>query len=187
MMTRMLRNSAMILCLAVLSGCASLSPFSLSESQLEGYLADAISDFDRQQLRSGSPLSITLNNADITLGPDGRDVALLDVSGQVAVNALMARLPVDLVLKLEGAPVYDREEKAVYLRRLKLLESRVESSLFDGDLTPLADNLMRVVAQFLEQQPVYRLDDSSLGQRILGMVPSDIRVAPGRLEFVTGD
>lgn len=173
------------LLLTLLSGCASMSPYSISEQTLEGHLQNAIKDFDRQQLQAGSPLSVSLSNADITLGPDGRDVAVVDLTGQVAVNALMARLPVDITLKVEGAPVYDSTEKAIYLRRLKLLDSRIDSPLFKGNLKPVTDTVMRMVAQMLETMPIYRLDESSLGQRILGMVPMDIRVAPGRLEFVT--
>jgi hypothetical protein len=67
------------------------------------------------------------------------------------------------------------------------LESSVESPLFRGDLKPVTDTVMRVVAQMLETMPIYRLDDSSMAQRMLGMVPMDIRVAPGRLEFVMAD
>jgi hypothetical protein len=177
-----------IVLLAVLaSGCASLSPYAVSESELERHLQDAVRDYDRKQLQSGSPLSLSLNDADITLGPDGRDVAVIGLKGQVALTVLMAKLPVDISLKLEGAPVYDSAEKAVYLRRLQLLESSVESPLFRGDLKPVTDTVMRVVAQMLETTPIYRLDDSSMAQRMFGMVPMDIRVAPGRLEFVMAD
>jgi hypothetical protein len=179
------------LCLVLLavlaSGCASLSPYAVSEGELERHLQDAVRDYDRKQLQNNSPLSLSLNDADITLGPDGRDVAVIGLKGQVALNVLMAKLPVDISLKLEGAPVYDSTEKAVYLRRLQLLESSVESPLFRGDLKPVTDTVMRVVAQMLETMPIYRLDDSSMAQRMFGMVPMDIRVAPGRLEFVMAD
>ncbi|MCG2582080.1 MAG: DUF1439 domain-containing protein [Marinobacter sp.] len=177
----------LVLAVSLISGCASLSPYSISEATLERHFQDAVTDFDREQLRSGSPLSLSLNDADITLGPDGRDVAVIDLKGQVALNALMTKLPVDLALKVEGAPVYDAEEKAVYIRRLQLLESSIDSPLFKGDLQPVTDNVMRVVAQMLETMPVYRLDDTDLAQRMFGMVPMDVRVAPGRLEFVMSE
>jgi hypothetical protein len=178
----------LLACLSALAGgCASFSPYSISERELERHLQDVVADFDRQQLRSGSPLSVSLDDADITLGPDGREVAVIEVRGQVALNALMTRLPVDIELKVEGAPVYDREQKAIYIRRLRLLNSRVDSPLFSGDLAPVTDNVMRLVAQMLETMPVYRLDDSSLAQRMLGMAPVAVRVAPGRLELVMDD
>jgi hypothetical protein len=46
---------------------------------------------------------------------------------------------------------------------------------------------MRAVAQMLETMPVYRLDETDFAQRMFGMVPMDVRVAPGRLEFVMAD
>ena len=169
------------------SGCASLSPYAISEGEIEGHLKDVVAEFDRKQLQSGSPLSLSLDDADITLGPDGRDVAVIDLRGQVALNALMAKLPVDLALKVEGAPVYDSQEKAVYIRRLQLLESSIDSPFFKGDLAPITDNVMRAVALMLETMPVYRLDETDFAQRMFGMVPMDVRVAPGRLEFVMAD
>ncbi|AOY88490.1 hypothetical protein BKP64_10125 [Marinobacter salinus] len=175
------------LALALTSGCASFSPYSLSEGELEQHLQDVVREYDRQQLQSGSPLSLSLDDAEITLGPDGRDVAVIDVRGQVALNALMVKLPVDIALKVEGAPVYDSKERAIYIRRLQLLESSIDSPLFKGDLKPVTDTAMRVVAQMLETMPVYRLDDTDFAQRMFGMMPVDVRVAPGRLEFVMAD
>ncbi|MEP1214545.1 MAG: DUF1439 domain-containing protein [Marinobacter sp.] len=177
----------LLVCLGLLGGCASLSPYSISEATLERHLQDTVSNFDRQQLQSGSPLSLNLSNADITLGPDGRDVAVIDLQGQVALNAVLAKLPVDIALKVEGAPVYDSEEKAIYIRRLQLLESSIESPYFRGDLKPVTDTVMGVVAQMLETMPVYRLDETDFTQRMFGMVPMGVRVAPGRLEFVMAE
>ncbi|WP_072799200.1 DUF1439 domain-containing protein [Marinobacter antarcticus] len=175
------------LALALFSGCASISPYAISEGELERHLQDVVRDYDRTQLKNGSPLSLSLDSADVTLGPDGRDVAVIDVRGQVALNAFLAKLPVDIALKIEGAPVYDSKEKAIYIRRIKLLESSIDSGFFKGDLAPVTDSVMRVVAQMLETMPVYRLDDTNLAQRMFGMVPLDIRVVPGRLEFVMAD
>lgn len=185
--TRPMGLVLMAFCLLALAGCASMSPYSVSEATLERNLQQAVTDFDSAQLKNGSPLSLSLSNADITLGPDGRDVAVVDLQGKVALNALLTEIPVDFLLKVEGAPVYEAEEKAVYLRRLKLLDSRLESSLFSGDLKPVTENIMRVVAQLLETVPVYRLDETDTVQKMFGMVPMDIRVAPGRLEFVMSE
>ncbi|MGB1952326.1 MAG: DUF1439 domain-containing protein [Marinobacter sp.] len=180
-------SALMVLAVTLISGCATLSPYSISEGELERHLQDAVATFDRDQLQSGSPLSLSLNNADITLGPDGRDVAVIDLGGQVALNALMTKLPVDISLKVEGAPVYDAKEKAVYIRRLQLLDSSIDSPFFKGDLKPVTDTVMRAVAQMLETMPVYRLDETDFAQRMFGMVPMDVRVAPGRLEFVMSE
>lgn len=165
------------------AGCASLGSYSVGEAELERALMRQVEAFDRDQLRMGSPLSVALKAVDIELGPNDRDVVVLDLDGQIALNALMVNLPLDIGLKLEGAPVYSSQDKAVYLRRLKLLDSRIESPYFGGDLKPVAETAMRLVSQMLETMPVYRLDESDFWQRRLASVPMDIRVARGRLIF----
>ena len=67
--------------LTLFSGCASFSPYSVSEGTIESYLQDAVADFDRHQLQTGSPLGLSLSQADITMGPDGRDVAVIGAGG----------------------------------------------------------------------------------------------------------
>lgn len=173
---------------SLLSGCAGipgLSAYSVSEGTLERHLRQAFTDFDRQQLNAGSPISLALQDADITLGPDGRDVAVISLGGEAAATILGTRLPVNIALKVEGAPMYDSQEKAIFIRRVQLLESSVNSPLLgSANLQPVADSVMRIVAQVLETTPVYRLDESDARQRLLGMAGLDIRVAPGRIEFV---
>ena len=44
------------------SGCASLSPYAISEGEIEGHLKDVVAEFDRKQLQSGSPLSLSLDD-----------------------------------------------------------------------------------------------------------------------------
>lgn len=185
-MTRLYRIA--VISLATLAaGCAALSPYSISEGTLEDYLQSELRTFDSEQLRMGSPLSLNFSTVDLDVGPEGRDVIVLDLGGEVALNAFLTRLPVDLYLKIEGAPVYDSAEKAVFIRRLKLLDSRIESTFLSQDLKPVTDTAMRAVAQLLETVPVYRLDEADLGPRLIDMMNLDIKVAPGRLVFVPAD
>lgn len=187
-MTKIRSLFVLALIAVLMAGCAGvpgLSAYSVSEATLERHLRQAFLDFDRQQLNAGSPISLSLRDADITLGPDGRDVAVISLGGEAAATLLGTRLPVNVALKVEGAPMYDSQEKAIFIRRLQLLESSVDSPLLgSANLQPVADNVMRLVAQVLETVPVYRLDESDARQRLLGMAGLDIRVAPGRIEFV---
>lgn len=176
--------AVLLLVMTTLTGCATFSPFSLSESRLENYFAQQVETFDREQLQSGSPLSVRLNSADIDIGPDGRDVIALGIDGEVALNAFLTRLPVGVTLKVEGTPVYEADEKAIYIRRLKLLDSRIQSDLINRDLKPVTDTVMRAVSQLLETMPVYRLQEDDLGTALLGIMNPVIRIEPGRLVLV---
>ena len=176
-----------LLTVVLASGCASFGSYTISEGDLERYMKRQVDAFDQSQLAAGSPLSVGLRDVDIELGPDDRDVAVLDVSGEVALTAMMMKLPVDVSLKLEGAPVYSSKDRAVYIRRLRLLDSRIDSPYFQGDLKPVTATMMRMLGQMLETMPVYRLDENDFRQRLLGSVPMDIKVGRGKLIFVPAE
>lgn len=181
-----------ILLLAVLAlfnvGCTTLATYEVNEAELEQYLQKAVKDFDRQQASSGSPLSIELDSAHIAVGPDDRDVVVLDVTGQAALNAVLAKIPVDVTLKIEGTPVYSGKDKAVYIRRLQLIDSQMKSPFLRGDaekqIKPVVDMVMGTLAKLLEQMPVYRLDESDPRQKLLASMPVDIVVGRGKLKIV---
>lgn len=151
---------------------------------METHLRQQIHAFDQQQLQRGSPFSVALKTADITLGPDGRDVAKLDFAGQLAVTAFLQKVSLDIQLSLEGQPVYVSKENAIYIRRLALLDSKIESPMFKAELAPATEQVMAVIAQLLETTPVYRLDESDLAGQLLQLANMDLKVAPGKLVFV---
>lgn len=171
-----------------ITGCASfLNPLNVTEDQLEGYMREQVTRFDQQQLKTGLPLSVKMKEADITIGPEGKEVVQLAIGGEVAVNALLTKIPVDVFLKVEGTPVLVASERAVYIKRLSLLDSRIDSTFFKGDFKPVTDTLMRAVAQMLETMPVYRIPEDNMAGRMLSLTDMQIKVVPGKLLLVSGD
>jgi len=168
------------------TGCASFGEHhSINEAQVEDYLQQQLRDFDRQ-LQAGGIMSLDLQRAKVTLGPDNREVAVLDFAGRATVDAFLARVPVDIAFRVEGAPVYDSDERAVFIRDLKLLDSRITSGMGAMDLTPYGGMITEYAAMFLDNNPVYRLDEDDFGQRMFGMMNMGIKVKPGRLTMVPG-
>lgn len=177
----------LIIATLFLSSCASMGSYTVSESQLESYFQNAVKQFDHEQLKAGSPLSLELNDIDIAVGPDNRDVVQLALEGKIAINAVLMELPVDVSVSIEGAPVYISKDNAIYIRRLKLLDSSVDSMFFKGNSKLVTDNVMGVLAKLLETVPVYRLDQSDFTQRVISTIPADIKVGKGKLIFVPSE
>ncbi|MDX1589119.1 MAG: DUF1439 domain-containing protein [Oleiphilaceae bacterium] len=177
----------LLMTLALLaSGCASMSPYSIDEATVEQHLQQQIRNFDAQQVRNGVPMRLELKRAKVRLGPDGREVVHVDFAGRASLDALMVRIPVDISFMVEGAPFYDGEKKAVFLRDLTLLESRLESTMGSLDLQPYAGAITTIASRFLDEYPVYELDETDLGQRLFGMMNMNIKVGDGRLTLVPG-
>ncbi|WP_344805825.1 DUF1439 domain-containing protein [Allohahella marinimesophila] len=174
----------MLSTLLLLASCASLSPYSIGEAELKGYLLETLQEFDRQQLKSGSPLGLRIDDADVDIGPDGREVIRLKLGGTASVNALLASIPADFSLDIEGTPVFDNEEKAVYVRRFALNDANLQLPFIKQDLKPVTRQIMAVVTQYLEQVPVYRLEADSMASRISSLKAMQIKVLEGKLTLV---
>lgn len=166
-----------------LTACASMRPYSLTADDLESFTKTAFRKLDNEQLQSGSPLSMSLHDLDIKIGPDGRDVVQLEVEFEAALNAFLIKVPATLHIKVEGQPIYDGKEKAIYIKRMALLDSRVESSFLNAEIDPLAKQAFGLLGKMLETVPVYRLDANNLTERILMTSPLNIKVVPGRIAF----
>lgn len=171
----------------LLNGCASIGSYTVSESELERYFQSAVKEFDHEQLKAGSPLSIKLNDIDINVGPDNRDVIQLAIEGEIAFNAILMEIPVGISVSVEGAPVYISKDNAIYIRRLKLLDSSVESMFLKGKNELITDNFMGILTKLLETIPVYRLDETDFTQRLIATIPADIKVGKGALIFVPSE
>lgn len=173
----------LVSCCLFLASCAGVRPYSLSPNDLEGYTRQAFKQFDQEQLAQGSPLSLTLKDLNITIGPNGREIVQLDVSVEAAVNLFLMKVPAQMYLKMEGQPFYDGKEKAVYIRRLALLDSKVESSLFQSQVEPATKQVISMLGKMLEQAPVYRLNENNFAEKMLMAVPINLKVVPGRITF----
>jgi hypothetical protein len=181
-MKRIARTLLLVLLPAFAGGCASFSPYSVDESTIETHLSDRITSFSRDLSDRGLPVTLELTSADVTIGPEDRDVAVVDFGGRAVLQA--PRIPIDLNFSIEGTPVYEAEEKAIYIRNLKVLSTNVEAAGSAFDLSPITGTLSDIASQFLNERPVYRLEEGDTGARLFGMMNLRIDVQPGRLVLV---
>lgn len=163
----------------LLSACASMSQYSVSESEIEKSLYTLLEQ-EAPRLTQGL-VETQIDKLDLQIGPDNRDVVRLNLKGETAINALIARFPAQLDLAIEGRPVYDRTQNAIFLRDLTLLQSKVDAFGYKGDITAASGGMMQLIRSVLENQPVYRLDDSRYSW--ISKAPVAMTIAPGRFVF----
>ena len=181
-MKRITRTALLMLLPVVAGGCASFSPYSVDESTIESHLRDRIASFSQDLSDRGLPVTLELTSADIAIGPEGRNVAVVDFGGRAVLQA--PRIPIDLDFSVEGTPVYEAEKKAIHIRDLKVLSTNVEAAGSAFDLSPITGTLSDIAAQFLNERPVYRLNEEEAGARLFGMMSLRLDVQPGRLTLV---
>lgn len=181
-MKRIARTALLTLLPALVGGCASFSPYSVDEAALETHISDRIAGYTHDLSDQGIPFTVELTNADVSIGPEERDVAVVDFAGRAVLKA--PRIPIDLSFSVEGKPEYESEERAIYIRNLKVLSTHVEAAGNAFDLSPISGALSDVASQLLNDQPVYRLDEDDTGARLFSLMDLQIDIQPGRLALV---
>lgn len=179
-----LRIMLAALLLGITSGCASFSPYSIDEATIQGHLAEQIQDFSRDIQANGLPITLELNQADVKVGPDNREIVVIDFAGKAILQA--PRIPVDIRFSVEGKPEYEAEEKAIYVRNVKLLSSEIEAAGSAFNLSPMKGTLSDLASRLLDKNPVYRLDEDDGGARLFGMMNLKVAIKPGRIALVPG-
>ncbi|MGO1245887.1 MAG: DUF1439 domain-containing protein [Oceanisphaera sp.] len=175
----MFRTLTLALGALLLSACASVSQYKVSESEIEKSLYTLLEQ-ETPRLTQGL-VDTQIEKLDLQIGPDNRDIVKLNLKGETAINALIARFPAKLDLVVEGRPVYDRQQNAIFLRDLNLLHSKVDAFGYKGDMTAASQGMMQVLRSVLENQPVYKLNDTKYAW--ISKAPVAMSIAPGRFVF----
>lgn len=173
----------------LLAGCSQLAPvsvFSVSEADLEQMLQRKVPELTRQANVAGIPLKMAVEQMAVSIGPDNTDVIRIQTAANASLSLFGLTYPADLQLHIEGAPYYDAAEKAIYVRSVKLLNSSIEASGYRGNLTPVSNELLQLVNQFLATNPVYRFDSTDPKIKMLTAMPLNLAVQQGRIAFVPG-
>lgn len=161
-----------------------VSVYSFSDSEIESVLNQQLPKLSEKVRLMGLPVQFDVNDLSVNVGPDNRDVIVLGADSSAVVNAFALKYPVRLKLQLEGAPFYDSEKKAVFLRNVKLLDSSVDAGGFKGNLGLLNDEALQVINGFLAVNPVYTLNTNDPKVALLSNLPLDMKVVEGAIKLV---
>ncbi|KPH56792.1 hypothetical protein AMS58_20015 [Pseudoalteromonas porphyrae] len=176
----------LIACL-FLSACNTtqgVSFYSFTSSEIESALNQQLPKLSEKVRLMGLPVQFDVNDLSVNVGPNNRDVVILGADSSAVINAFALKYPVRLKLQIEGAPFYDSEKKAVFLRDIKLLDSTIDAGGFKGNLAVLNDEAMNVINSFLAVNPVYKLNMNDPKVALLSKLPLDMKVVEGAIKLV---
>jgi len=186
-----MRIISVLLCCLYLSACDStsslasaLSVYTINNAKAESLLKRQIPNLSQELKIMGLPVEFDVSKLGVDIGPDDRDVVQLDMQANAELKLLMISYPASVMLKVEGAPFYDSEQKAVFVRNVKLLDSSIDAGGYKGNLGLLNTQAMNILNAFLATTPVYRLDTSDPKIALLSKAPLDIKVSKGKITLV---
>ena len=174
------------LVLLLTASCAQINhmlSYSLDEPELTELMRQQLVQLQHKATLAGIPVTLTVKDLALQIGPDGSDTVRLGAAASAVVSAMGVRYPANLKLALEAAPYYDGEQKALYLRNLKILDSTIDGGGYRGNLAPLAGTLTKALNGVLAKEPVYRLNGDDATQRMLMGMPLSLSVEQGRIRL----
>lgn len=184
-----MRKIVLLACVLLIAACSQLqqmSAYTVSETDVEQLLRQQIPKLTRQARVAGIPLKMQVDTMQVQIGPDNSDVVRLNTAGSAVLSLFGLTYPASLQLQVEGVPYYDSEQKAIYLRSVKLLNSGIEAAGYRGNLAPVSNELLQLVNGYLANNPVYKLDMSNPTVKLISAMPLNMAVQQGRISFTPG-
>jgi hypothetical protein len=177
----------LIIATLFLTACNStqgLSVYSFTNTEIESVLKQQLPKLSEKVSLMGLPVQFDVNDLNVDIGPDNRDVVALSIDSSAEVNAFAFKYPVRLMLQIEGSPFYDSKKKAIFLRNISLLDSSIDAGGFKGNLGLLNKEAMQIVNSFLEVNPVYSLDMNDPKMALLSNLPLNIDIVNGAIRLI---
>jgi hypothetical protein len=177
----------LIIAALFLTACNStqgLSVYSFTNTEIESVLKQQLPKLSEKVSLMGLPVQFDVNDLNVDIGPDNRDVVALSIDSSAEVKAFAFKYPVRLMLQIEGSPFYDSEKKAIFLRNISLLDSSIDAGGFKGNLGLLNKEAMSIVNSFLAVNPVYSLNMKDPKMALLGNLPLNIDIVNGAIRLI---
>lgn len=165
-----------------LTACNKLTQYRISEQQINAYLAKH-NQFEKQ---IGVPglldARITLSQLSSQIGRSEPNTITLSGHASVAISSLLGPQQSELQLTLRAKPVYLRDEGAIYLRDLTLVDYQVTPEKMATLMKALAPYLDQSLRSYFDQQPAYVLNpDNSKSEALARQLAKGLEVKPGEL------
>ncbi|WP_028116239.1 DUF1439 domain-containing protein [Ferrimonas senticii] len=166
----------------LLAACSTT--YSVTEAELEGYLNQQLrKQHDAVQSKAPLGASFVLGDTSVKIGADSDKVAVTS-SARVQLDTPIIPLRAGLSLEFKAKPYYDPVEQAIYLRDVELSTVEASPKQVEALLKPLGQQTSQWLSLILQSQPVYTLDQNDWRQELIGQFGREIKVKPGKLEFI---
>lgn len=177
----LIRRICAAFCLVWLAACSSsnqLNIYQLSHTQLAEQVQQQLQSALKPQRLGGMPVTFMSQHVETNIDELGVTLA---ITSNVAIDFGLVRVPLEFKVAAMVKPEVDNEIHGIRLTNFRLLDAEVRGGGVHGKLKPLASDLQHLLAQVIEQQPVFVLDRQDPLQRVLREVPLQLRLQPGQI------
>ncbi|WP_027712187.1 lipoprotein [Dickeya chrysanthemi] len=172
----------------LISGCNQLAQYSLSEQEINQYLQQH-NDYQKQLGVPGVvDAHITLTELTSQIGRAEPGKVTLSGNAKVDINSLLGKQQADMKLTLKAQPVFNKDEGAIYLKEMELVDYSVQPEKLQTLLQTLAPYLNQSLKSYFDQKPAYVLNPEHNNKEALAKkLAKGIEVKPGQLVIMLTD
>ncbi|ANE77228.1 lipoprotein [Dickeya solani] len=172
----------------LVSGCNQLAQYSLSEQEINQYLQQH-NDYQKQLGVPGVlDAQITLTELTSQIGRAEPGKVTLSGNAKVDISSLLGKQQADMKLTLKAQPVFNKEEGAIYLKDMELVDYSVQPEKLQTVLQTLTPYLNQSLKSYFDQKPAYVLNPERNNKEALAKkLAKGIEVKPGQLVIMLTD
>lgn len=187
-MKKNLRIAGVIALGLLLSACNKLTQYSVSEQEVNQYLQKH-NNFQKQIGISGLvDADITVSQLSSQIGRTEPNKVTLTGNAKVNISSILGPQSSDITLTLKAQPVYNRDEGAIYLKDMELVDYKVAPEKMATVMKAVMPYLDQSLKTFFDQRAVYTLDPNKNEKEALAKkLAKGLEVKPGVLVIPLAD
>ncbi|BBG58763.1 lipoprotein [Providencia rustigianii] len=168
--------------LFILTGCDKLTEFTISESQINSYLASKVKYENNIGVSGVADADITLSNLTTEIGRSEPGIITLNGESNVKLNSFIGAADAKIALTLTARPVFDVSSGSIYLKELKITKYTITPQNMDTVISAVIPYLNSSLETFFEHQPVYVLNpENSAAEATAKKLAKGLEIKPGKL------
>nr|WP_024967708.1 lipoprotein [Pantoea sp. IMH] len=181
-MKRVIWMTFALLLAGVVSGCNQLTQYSISEQEVNEALQKH-NNYEKDLGVAGLVNAhIVLTNLSSQIGRQEPDKIILTGNAKVSISSLFGPQQADMKLVMKALPFFNREEGAIYLKDMELVDVQVVPDKMQAVLTTLTPYLNQSLKEYFNRKPAYVLSsDRSKAESLAKRFAKGLEVKPGEL------
>lgn len=172
------------------TACAQLGQlvsYTIGEDELASLALGQLQSSPPQVEVLGARATVDVDDLDVRIAPDDDGRVHLRLDSTVKASAFGQAVPVKSSLMLSGIPRYSSQDHAIFVERIRLDDSFIETGIGSFNVSGISDQLYQYADNWLADNPVYRFDPEDSRYALLHQLGLDIVVEPGRLRLQSAE
>lgn len=163
-------------------GCNQLTQYTVSEQEINQALQKRNNFSKDIGLPGVADAHIVLTNLSSAIGREEANKVTLTGDANLEMTSLFGNQKANIKLKLKALPTFNKEQGAIYLQEMEVVDATVEPEKMQTIVQTLIPYLNQSLRNYFNQQPAYVLgEDRSTGENLAKKYAKGIEVKPGEI------